>query len=328
MESDIKHVYPPERHRNDVGSSKGLLKLRREFFVAKNKNATQNDISRNEVQLRLMFLVEKYIAQFSGKDISLSVHDLETNAEINIRADKSYYPASTIKIYLMMEIFRQARVGRFSLDDRLTIVNSFPSVADGSPYSLNANDDSDASLYERIGQPESIRELTHLMIARSGNLAANILFEKVGAKQINEFIAELGIQGIAFIRGMYDLPALEKRIYNCGSARGLTQTMRLIAEGKVVSKQDSDEMIKILLGQEFNAGIPRLLPLQTRVAHKTGWSEDLHHDTGVVFPENRKPYAISIMTRGFAEDRADEAHECIAHISALVYEQLTFQPSR
>ena len=302
--------------------------MRRRFFTAKSKSAAQNDMPRNEVQLRLMLPIEAYIAQFSDKDISLSVHDLETSAEINIRADESYYPASTIKIHLMMEIFRQARGGRFSLDDCLTIVNSFPSVADGSLYSLNANDDSDASLYERIGQTESIRELTRLMIAHSSNLATNILFEKVGAKQINEFIAELEIQDVAFIRGMYDLPALKKRIYNCGSARGLTQTMRLIAEGRVVSKQDSDEMIKILLGQKFNAGIPRLLPPQTRVAHKTGWSDEYYHDSGIVFPENRKPYAVSIMTRGFAEDRADEAHECIAHISALVYEQLTFQPSR
>lgn len=277
---------------------------------------------RNEVQLRLMFPIEKYIAQFSGKDISLSVHDLETGREINLRADESYHPASTVKVHLMMEVFRQAHTGQFSLDDSLTIFNSFPSIADGSPYSLEAKDDSETSLYERIGETESIRELTRLMIVRSSNLATNILFQKIGARAINEFLAELGIQDVAFVRGMYDLLALNRGMNNRGAARGLTQTMRLIAEGKVVSKQASDEMIGVLLEQEFNESIPHLLPEGTRVAHKTGWSDDFYHDTGIVFPVNRKPYAISIMTRGFAEDQADEAHDCMANISKLVYEQL------
>lgn len=274
-----------------------------------------------------MFPIEEYISQFNGKVISLSVHDLETGREINIRADESYHPASTVKTHLMMEVFRQAHAGQISLDDPLTIFNSFPSVADGSPYSLNATDDSETSLYERIGETESIRELIRLAIVRSSNLATNILFEKIGAKQINEFIAELGIQGVAFIRGMYDLPALEKGMNNRGSARGLTQTMRLIAEGKVVSKEASDEMIGILLGQEFNESIPHLLPSGTRVAHKTGWSDDFYHDAGIVFPENRKPYAISIMTRGFAEDKANEAHDCMAKLSRLTYEELV-SPAR
>ena len=277
---------------------------------------------RNEVQLRLMFPIEKYIAQFSGKDISLSVHDLETGREINLRADESYHPASTVKVHLMMEVFRQAHTGRFSLDDPLTIFNSFPSIADGSPYSLEAKDDSETSLYERIGETESIRELTRLMIVRSSNLATNILFQKIGARAINEFLAELGIQDVAFVRGMYDLLALNRGMNNRGAARGLTQTMRLIAEGKAASKQASEEMIEIMLGQEFNESIPGLLPKGTRVAHKTGWSDDFYHDTGIVFPVNRKPYAISIMTRGFAEDQADEAHDCMANISKLVYEQL------
>lgn len=270
-----------------------------------------------------MFPIEEYIAQFNGKDISLSVHDLETDKEINIRADESYHPASTVKTHLMMEVFRQARAGQISLDDPLTIFNSFPSVADGSAYSLDVKDDSETTLYERIGQAESIRELMRLMIVRSSNLATNILFEKIGARQINEFIAELGIQGVAFLRGMYDLRALKNGMNNRGSARGLTQTMRLIAEGKVVSKEASNEMIEILLGQEFNESIPGLLPTGTRVAHKTGWSDEYYHDSGIVFPDNRKPYAISIMTRGFTEDNESEAHDCMANISQLVYEQLT-----
>jgi len=90
-----------------------------------------------------------------------------------------------------------------------------------------------------------------------------------------------------------------------------------------VSRQACETMIQFLLGQEFNESIPALLPSSTRVAHKTGWTGDVYHDTGIVYPDGRKPYAISIMTRGFAEDKEAEAHDCMAKISKIVYD--TFQ---
>ena len=81
-------------------------------------------------------------------------------------------------------------------------------------------------------------------------------------------------------------------------------------------------MIEILLGQEFNESLPALIPQSAKVAHKTGWTGNVYHDTGVVYPENRKPYAISIMTRGFVEAQEAEAHTCMATISKLIYEKL------
>ncbi|MCC6299919.1 MAG: serine hydrolase [Anaerolineales bacterium] len=266
-----------------------------------------------------MFPVEQFIAQFTDKTIALSVHDLESGREFNVRADESFHPASTIKVHVMMEVFHQAEQGRISFEDQIPIYNSFVSAADGSSYVLDAKDDSETSLYDRIGQTESIRELTRLMIVRSGNLATNILLEKIGAEDVNAFIESLNIQNVAVRRGMYDLAALSSGINNSATARGLTQTMRVLAEGKVLSKQASDEMIQIMLGQEFNESIPALLPVSAKVAHKTGWSDEFYHDTGIVYPENRKPYAISIMTRGFSEVNENEAHDCMAKISRMVY---------
>jgi beta-lactamase class A len=270
-----------------------------------------------------MFPIEEFIAQFRDKTIALSVHDLRTGREINLRADGSFHPASTIKVHVMMEVFHQTEQGTSSLEEQVLIHNSFTSLADGSPFSLDVKDDSDTSLYGRIGQTESIRELTRLMIVRSGNLATNILLEKVGAKNVNSFIETLGIRGVAVRRGVEDNAAFRKGMNNSATARGLTQTMHAIAEGRVVSKKSSDDMIQIMLGQEFNESIPALLPKQVKAAHKTGWTGEFYHDTGIVYPEDRKPYAISIMTRGFAENKEEEAHKCMAQISRMVYEELT-----
>jgi len=209
-----------------------------------------------------------------------------------------------------------------SLEDRIPIINSFTSIADGSKYSLDINDDAEQTLYPRIGESETISELTRLMIARSSNLATNILLEVVGTKNVNRFIQALSIQGVTVRRGVEDNVAFRLGMNNSATARGLNQTMQLIAEGKVVSREASEKMIEILLRQEFNESIPALLPKSVKVAHKTGWTDDVYHDTGIIFSENRKPYVLSIMTKGFAEEQGSTAHQCMANISRLIFEQI------
>ena len=265
---------------------------------------------------------QRYITQFSDKTISVSVYDLETGKEILINADEAFHPASTMKVHVMMEVFRQAEAGLLSLDDQIPLINSFTSIADGSQFAVDEKDDSEVTLYPRLGENESIRELTRLMIVRSSNLATDILLKKVGTNNVQDFIQELGIEGVIVKRGVEDNVAFRLGMNNSATARGLTQTMKLIAEGKVVSKQASEKMIEIMLQQEFNESIPALLPDSVKVAHKTGWTGEFYHDTGIVLPQGRKPYAISLMTRGFAEDDEKAAHECMATISKMIYEQL------
>lgn len=263
-----------------------------------------------------------FIAEHKNKTISIAVQDIHRGREILINADKPLHPASTIKVHIMMEVFHQVEQGYFRLEDCLPIINSFTSIADGSRFSLLASDDAEQTLYPRIGESQSIAELTRLMIVRSSNLATNILLEMIGTKSVNNFIESLGIEGVIVIRGIEDNAAFRLGMNNSATARGLTQTMKLIAEGKVVSRQASERMIEIMLGQEFNESIPALLPKTVRVAHKTGWTADFYHDTGIVYPERRKPYALSIMTEGFPENQESEAHQCMAKISKLIYGEL------
>jgi beta-lactamase class A len=91
----------------------------------------------------------------------------------------------------------------------------------------------------------------------------------------------LGIPDVTVLRGVEDNVAFRRGMNNSATARGLTQTMKLIAEGKVVSQSASEKMIAILLGQEFNESIPALLPASVRIAHKTGWTDNVYHDTGI-----------------------------------------------
>jgi beta-lactamase class A len=160
------------------------------------------------------------------------------------------------------------------------------------------------------------------MIVRSSNLATNLLMERVGTSRVDAFIKELGIADMTVIRGLEDKKAYRLNINNSASARSSTHMLRLIAEGNVVSKEACGEMIQVLLGQEFNESIPALLPADVKVAHKTGWTGDYFHDIGIVFPPNRKPYAISLFTHGFPEGDENQAHNCMAKVSRIIYDTL------
>lgn len=89
-----------------------------------------------------MKLLEEFIKGFTGKTISVAVQDLESGREIFINADVMMHPASTMKVPVMMELFRQAEAGLFSLDDKIIINNSFKSIVDGSEFNLSVVDDS------------------------------------------------------------------------------------------------------------------------------------------------------------------------------------------
>lgn len=269
-----------------------------------------------------MTRLEDFLSQFTDQSISVAMYDLQTQNEIFINADEQMLPASTMKVAVMMEVFRQAHTGLLALDEQLKLSNSFKSIVDESEFSLQASDDGDTTLHSRIGEMESIRELTRLMIVRSSNLATNLLMERIGTANINAFIRKLGISDMNIIRGVEDKKAYERNLNNSASVRSTNMMMRLIAEGKVISKQACDEMIAILLGQEFNESIPALLPASVKVAHKTGWIGTFYHDTGIVFPPNRKPYVLTLFTHGFPEDNENEAHDCMAQISKIIYEEI------
>src|SRR5271156_3128635 len=91
--------------------------------------------------------IQALIRESGAADVAVAFHDLASGKELLIHADVNFHPASTIKIPIMMEVFRQAEEKVFSLDDRLAVKNDFVSIVDGSHFSLQAADDSETGLY-------------------------------------------------------------------------------------------------------------------------------------------------------------------------------------
>lgn len=256
----------------------------------------------------------------TGGSVSVAFHDLKTGEELLIRADERFHPASTIKVPIMMEVFDQVRQGRFKLDDRIPIRNEFKSIADGSPFSVDAADDAEPELHKRIGQTATIRELCEKMIRRSSNLATNLLVDKVTPAACMELMRRLRAPGIEVLRGVEDGKAFDRGMNNVATARGLMRLLTLIASRKAVSGKASDQMVGIMLGQTFREGIPAGVPAGVLVANKTGWTGAVDHDAAIVYPADRLPYVLVIMTLGI--DDTAKSRALMSDISRLVYDRL------
>jgi beta-lactamase class A len=265
-------------------------------------------------------VVEQIQARISaepGAKVGLAYLDLASGDTLFLNQDTSFHAASTMKVPVMIELFRRANTGSFRMDQGLLMVNQFASIVDGSPYSLDVGSDSDSTLYHRIGQRVRVDTLLRLMITRSSNFATNTLITLVGADAVTRSMRSLGAQRIQVLRGVEDGKAFEKGMNNTTTARDLAIILRAIEDGKAGSPAATQEMLAILLAQEFNEKIPAGLPPGTRVAHKTGEITAVSHDAAIIYPTGRKPYVLVVLTRGIAD--GTRASKLIADISAIIY---------
>jgi beta-lactamase class A len=270
--------------------------------------------------------VRARIALDSTTRTAVAYWPLAANADSLLMHDNwTYHAASTMKVPVMIQLYRMVDAGTLSLDTKITLKNEFTSIVDGSPYALDMADDSDSSLYARVGQPVPVSELIYLMITRSSNLATNVLIDLAGPAQVTKTMHELGASHIRVLRGVEDIPAYRAGLINTVTAHDLALVLAAIAQDRAASPASCKAMIAILLKQEFDDGIPAGLPPHTPVAHKTGWVDGLvDHDAAIVYPPAGTPYVLVVLHQGSAGDSV--TRRLTADISRLVWTQATSAP--
>src|SRR6202790_261371 len=254
--------------------------------------------------------------QKSGAEVAVAFRTLDGKDEWFSRADEVFHAASTMKVPVMIELFHQVREGKQKLDDSLPIKNEFHSLADGSIFTLDPADDSEAELYKGVGQTRTLSQLCELMITVSSNLATNLLVEKLGVDNIRATVRSLHADGMNVLRGVEDNKAYEKGMNNTTTARGLLILLEAIAKGQGVDPASCRPMVDILARQKFNEAIPAGLPPATRVAHKTGELTKIHHDAAIVYAP--RPFILVILARGIPESKDSAA--LMADIARRIYQ--------
>jgi beta-lactamase class A len=213
---------------------------------------------------------------------AVEVLDLSSGYSVGYNASASMPAASTIKVPVMVEVFRQLELGRFDLTRRLTLL--------GSDKDFGSGDLCDAT----DGTTYSISDLLTKMIDISDNTATNMLIRMVGRRSINRTMAGLGLAHTKLTSDVRtDTWSVRQALRT--SPQDMVHLLTLMAKRELVDEWSSNEMISIMEDDQINTLLPEPLPEDVPIAHKTGSFFDTLNDVGIVYAEDA-PYVIAVMT--------------------------------
>src|SRR5437773_12557624 len=98
-------------------------------------------MSRGDISSKLTEQVERLSSESKARATAVAVHDLESGWRFSLRGDRWFHAASTIKVAVLLAVFRAADKGALRLDDSLHVRNRFISPADGSRFHVNPDSD-------------------------------------------------------------------------------------------------------------------------------------------------------------------------------------------
>lgn len=261
--------------------------------------------------------VEKTVKDIESEHdcrIAVSFRDPRNGLSFQYKADELFHAASTMKVTVMIEVFRQSEEGKFSMDDTIKADPMFRSMLDDSEYETGAAN----WLKERVNEEVPIITLVEQMMVVSDNLATNLLITLVRPQRVTATMRELGATDGFVLRCLQDIPAYEADISNRITANDLTTLLELIETDQAASQESCAEMRRILLAQEYRTSIPGKLPEDVRVGNKTGNITATAHDTAVVYAPDGT-YYLTVLTDGLPDDV--KGADLIADISRAIYDR-------
>jgi beta-lactamase class A len=232
--------------------------------------------------------------------MGVAIDDLATGDQFFLHENEVFAQASSIKIAVLAELYRQAQVGKLKLTDLYTVQAS----------DLVADSNIMGGLTPGVTRV-TLRDLATMMIAVSDNSATNVLIDRVGMENVNAMLDSLGLSHTRLRRKMMDLDAAKQGRENISTPREMMTLLAALYRGKVLSKDMESEFFT-MLSTGKDSWIPRDLPADLKIADKPGELEAVRNDSGVVFVEGR-PYVICVMTAFLRNERDGE--QAISKIS-------------
>ena len=263
--------------------------------------------------------IKQALDGFAGKAF-IYAKNLDTGREYALRADEHVRTASTIKLPIMAEAYRQVAAGKVAWTDELILTKA--KKVSGSGVLFEFSDDTKIDL----------RTAVNLMIVVSDNTATNLVLDRIGADSVNEFMDALGLTATRSMRKVFgggdSRAGLEpqNKVFGLGrsSARDMVKLLEKLERGEVVSKEASAEMIAILKRQQYKDGIGRAVPDFISVASQSGALDRLRSDVGIIYTRRgRIAMAITIDDmRVVAYDQENPGLAMIWKLSQILQEGL------
>ncbi len=220
------------------------------------------------------------------------------------KANQQFPAASLVKLPILAAAFYAVKEKKISLEKLVTIRRKDIAGGSGKLKSLS------------LPRKFTFAQLLELMISLSDNSATNKVIEILDLKYINSIFKRLGLTDTTLVRKMMDFSQRKNGIENYTSAADISYLLEKIYKEKFVNKKLSKLALSFLMKQKVNDRLPRYLPAEVIVAHKTGLERGVVHDAGIVFTSNGD-YLICVLVKG-GKNYA-QAKKFIAQLSLLAY---------
>jgi beta-lactamase class A len=238
--------------------------------------------------------------------VGLWVHDLRHRETYGLRAEESFRPASTIKLFVLRELFRQAEAGQVSLAEEVPV-----RAQDMVPGS-GVLKDLGPGIWLRLADAAT------LMVTVSDNVAANLLIGRLGTGAINRWTHQAGYVDTRLSGKLFR----DHRSASVTTPRDLGRLMLAIGRRRAVSQAASMAMLDILRREQSSEIVGRFPPPRWKVASKSGSLPGIRNDVAYVEGAGAR-YAVALMSRGCADSRFsvdNEATVCLARIARAVHD--------
>ena len=236
--------------------------------------------------------------------IGVAIVDLTDGHKYLLHANDVFPQASSIKICVLAELYRQVQQGKLKLTDL---------------YTVNAADlvqDSDIMGGLTPGVTRiTLRDLATMMVAVSDNAATNVLIDRVGMDNVNAFLTAQGLRETHLRRKMMDLKAAAEGRENVSTPIEMMTLLQALYRGEILNQEMTKDFFKVLSTHK-DSWIPRDLPDDLKIADKPGALEGVRNDSGVIFVDKR-PYVLCVMTTYLHRERDGE--EAISNISLAAW---------
>ncbi len=222
--------------------------------------------------------IQNEIVNFSGK-VWIYAKNLDTGKDYALRADEQVRTASTIKLPIMTETFHQIAQGKINWTDEIVLTKEKKQGGSGILFEFSDNTKLD------------LKTAVNLMIVVSDNTATNLVLDKVGTDNVNDFMDALGLKQTRSLRKVFGggearvNSDARLKLFGLGasSPRDMVKLLEMLEKGEIVSPEASADMLAILKRQQFKDGIGRGLPDTIPSASKSGALDRLRSDVGIIY---------------------------------------------
>lgn len=213
---------------------------------------------------------------------------LPGDTRIEHRQDEQFITASTIKIAIMIELYRRVDRGESRLDDIYELREEDICPGSGIMQALH------------LGAELTLGDVCYLMMSISDNTATNVLIDHVGMDAVNTTMRNLGLEKAILARKMRGGPAVEGEGENLGTPAEFARLINAILDGEAASAESCMAMLETLKTQANSRRIGRYVPAGMEWGSKTGSHTTTVNDVGFVMTKDG-PLVISVFVEGIGD---------------------------